>query len=93
MQEGLFTVAKLDDFVPEDDPLRGVRLLVNTALMEMSVLAVSRTGRCAMMAAFCTTLEDCSPGTGKSTWRLTPKRARPAEVCTRTASAPNVSSK
>ena len=36
MQESLFTVAKLDDFVPEDHPLRGVRLLVNTALVEMN---------------------------------------------------------
>ena len=36
MQEGLFTVAKLDDFVPEDHPLRGVRRLVNTVLTEMN---------------------------------------------------------
>ena len=36
MQEGLFTVAKLDDFVPVDHPLRGVRLLVNAALTEMN---------------------------------------------------------
>jgi transposase len=36
MQEGLFTVAKLEDFVPEDHPLREVRRLVNTALSEMS---------------------------------------------------------
>jgi transposase len=36
MQEGLFTVAKLEDFVPEDHPLRGVRVLVNTALTEMN---------------------------------------------------------
>ena len=36
MQESLFTVAKLDDFVPEDHPLRAVRLLVNTALTEMN---------------------------------------------------------
>ena len=35
MQESLFTVAKLDDFVPEDHPLRGIRLLVNAALAEM----------------------------------------------------------
>ena len=36
MQESQFTVAKLDDFVPEDHPLRGGRLLVNTALIEMN---------------------------------------------------------
>ena len=36
MQEILFTVAKLDDVVPEDHSLRGVRLLVNTALTEMN---------------------------------------------------------
>lgn len=28
MQESLFTVAKLDDFVPSDHPLRHVRVLV-----------------------------------------------------------------
>ena len=32
MQESLFTVAKLDDFVPADRPLRAVRLLVDDAL-------------------------------------------------------------
>ena len=36
MQESLFTVAKLDDFVPEDHPLRGIRRLVNEALTEMN---------------------------------------------------------
>jgi len=36
MQESLFTVENLDDFVPEDQPLRGGRLLVNTALTEMN---------------------------------------------------------
>ena len=36
MQESLFTLAKPDDVVPEDHPLRGVRLLVNTALTEMN---------------------------------------------------------
>ena len=36
MQEGLFTVAKLDDFVPQDHPLRAVRQLVNAALSEMN---------------------------------------------------------
>ena len=33
MQEALFTVAKLDDFVPSDHPLRPIRLLVNEALV------------------------------------------------------------
>ena len=32
MQESLFTVAKLDDFVPADHPLRPIRVLVNDAL-------------------------------------------------------------
>ena len=32
MQEGLFTLAKLDDFVPGDHPLRAIRVLVNEAL-------------------------------------------------------------
>lgn len=32
MQEALFTVARLDDFVPEDHPLRAVRELVNESL-------------------------------------------------------------
>ena len=32
MQESLFTVAKLDDFVPVDHPLRSIRELVNQAL-------------------------------------------------------------
>lgn len=32
MQEALFTVAKLEDFVPADHPLRLIRLLVNEAL-------------------------------------------------------------
>jgi transposase len=36
MQEGLFTVAKLDDFVPADHPLRAVRILVNDALRAMN---------------------------------------------------------
>jgi transposase len=38
MQESLFTVAKLDDFVPNDHPLRGVRTLVNEALGRMDEL-------------------------------------------------------
>ena len=36
MQEGLFTVAKLDDFVPVDHPLRAIRVLVNDALTAMN---------------------------------------------------------
>jgi hypothetical protein len=36
MQESLFTVAKLDDFVPEDHPARAVQQLVNAALTEMN---------------------------------------------------------
>jgi transposase len=32
MQEALFTMAKLEDFVPANHPLRPIRLLVNTAL-------------------------------------------------------------
>jgi len=36
MQESLFMVAKLEDFVPEDHPLRTVRQLVNAALVKMN---------------------------------------------------------
>jgi transposase len=32
MQEALFTMAKLDDFVPADHPLRSIQAIVNTAL-------------------------------------------------------------
>ncbi len=32
MQEALFTVAKPDDFVPADHPLRSIRNLVHQAL-------------------------------------------------------------
>ena len=32
LQEGLFTLARLDDFVPAQHPLRAIRLLVNEAL-------------------------------------------------------------
>jgi transposase len=38
MQESLFTVAKLDDFVPSDHPLRNVRVLVNEALGRLNTL-------------------------------------------------------
>ena len=37
MQESLFTVAKLDDFVPSDHPLRAIRVLVNDALTAMNM--------------------------------------------------------
>lgn len=38
LQESLFTVAKLDDFVPADHPLRAVRDLVNPALSRLNGL-------------------------------------------------------
>ncbi len=38
MQESLFTVAKLEDFVPSDHPLRPIRLLVNEALGRLNGL-------------------------------------------------------
>ena len=38
MQEALFTVAKLEDFVPLDHPLRAIRLLVNEALVGLNGL-------------------------------------------------------
>jgi transposase len=38
MQESLFTVAKLEDFVPADHPLRPIRLLVNEALGRLNGL-------------------------------------------------------
>jgi transposase len=38
MQEALFTVAKLEDFVLVDHPLRPIRLLVNEALMGLNGL-------------------------------------------------------
>jgi transposase len=38
MQEALFTVAKLEDFVPSDHPLRPIRLLVNEALARLNGL-------------------------------------------------------
>lgn len=37
-QESLFTVAKLDDFVPSDHPLRGIAPLVNQALVGLNDL-------------------------------------------------------
>ena len=36
MQEGLFTVSKLDDFVPAEHPLRPIRALVNAALVRLN---------------------------------------------------------
>ena len=38
MQESLFTVSKLEDFVPADHPLRAIRLLVNEALARLNGL-------------------------------------------------------
>jgi len=38
LQESLFTVAKLDDFVPADHPLRSIRTLVNEALGRLNSL-------------------------------------------------------
>jgi len=38
VQEALFTVAKLKDFIPADHPLRPIRMVVNTALTELNDL-------------------------------------------------------
>ena len=38
MQEALFTMAKVDDFVPADHPLRPIRVLVDTALTKLNGL-------------------------------------------------------
>ena len=38
MQESLFTVAKLEDFIPADHPLRPIRTLVNEALDRLNEL-------------------------------------------------------
>ncbi|MFY7751912.1 MAG: IS5 family transposase [Exiguobacterium acetylicum] len=38
MQESLFTVARLEDFVPAEHPLRPIRLLVNEALTRLNGL-------------------------------------------------------
>lgn len=38
MQESLFTITKLEDFVPVDHPLRAIRLLVNEALVRLNAL-------------------------------------------------------
>ena len=35
MQESLFMMAKLEDFIPADHPLRSIRELVNEALKRM----------------------------------------------------------
>ena len=48
MQEVLFTMSRLDDFVPSDHPLRGIRLLVNDALTGLNGLfneIYAETGR------------------------------------------------
>ena len=36
--ESLFTVSRLEDFIPADHPLRPIRALVNQALVQMDVL-------------------------------------------------------
>jgi transposase len=38
MQESLFTIAKLENFVPADHPLRPIRELVNEALKRLNGL-------------------------------------------------------
>lgn len=38
MQESLFSMSKLEDFVPADHPLRAVRALVNEALTKLNGL-------------------------------------------------------
>jgi transposase len=38
MQESLFTLSKLEDFVPADHPLRAIRVLVNEALTRLNEL-------------------------------------------------------
>jgi transposase len=38
MQEGLFTMSKLEDFVPTDHPLRSIQVLVNEALGRLNGL-------------------------------------------------------
>ncbi len=38
MQEALFTVSKLEDFVPNDHALRSIRLIVNEALGRLNGL-------------------------------------------------------
>jgi transposase len=48
MQESLFTMSKLEDFVPSDHPLRPIRLLVNEALARLNGLfnqIYAETGR------------------------------------------------
>jgi transposase len=49
MQESLFTMKRLEDFVPGDHPLRAIRELLNTALKEMdtqfSAMYASKRGR------------------------------------------------
>ncbi len=41
MQESLFTMARLEDFIPSDHPLRAIRELINEALRRMDTLFAS----------------------------------------------------
>ena len=69
MQEGLFTLAKLDDFVPADHPLRAIRELVNEALGGLNELFNSihaDSGRASIAPA--KLLRGCSARRCKSSW-------------------------
>jgi hypothetical protein len=43
--ESLFTMRKLEDFVPADRPLRAIRKMTNTALAKMNPLFATGNGR------------------------------------------------
>jgi hypothetical protein len=45
MQEGLFTVAELDDFVPADHPLRSIRVPLRTLDVTTQFISRVRTER------------------------------------------------
>lgn len=38
LTESLFTMRRLDDFLPADHPLRPIRVMVNQALVKMNML-------------------------------------------------------
>ena len=81
MQESLFTVAKLDDFVPADHPLRSIRTLVNEALGRLNSLfnmiyadrgrdsiAPEKLMRALLLQVFYSMrMLDCVPGTHSKT--------------------------